>query len=85
MTTVQYAIDSAGKVGRSTIRATFEVAADGQSLSAVYTIEFVETGVPTGQMGPGTATATRIVVEPMGTPVMPLGGPAASPDASTAP
>jgi hypothetical protein len=56
--------------GSFTIRATIEVAPDGQSLSAEFTIEVsgVE-GVPTGEYGPGSVTGTRVVVEPMGTPV----------------
>lgn len=53
---------------RATLRATFDVDSDGQSLTAEYTIEFVGEGVPAGEFGPGTATGTRIVVEPMGTP-----------------
>jgi hypothetical protein len=56
--------------GTFTIRATIEVAPDGQSLTADYTVEVsgVE-GVPTGEFGPGQVTGTRVVVEPMGTPV----------------
>jgi hypothetical protein len=52
------------------IRATIEVAPDGQSLTADYT---VEPGgmewIPAGtEYGPGHLTGTRVVVEPMGTP-----------------
>jgi hypothetical protein len=56
--------------GSLTIRATIEVAPDGQSLTADYTVEVsgVE-GVPPGEYGPGSVTGTRVVVEPMGTPV----------------
>jgi hypothetical protein len=56
--------------GSFTIRATFEVAPDGQSLTADYTLEGsgIE-GVPPGEYGPGQVTGTRVVVEPMGTPV----------------
>jgi hypothetical protein len=80
ITLVAYGLDDTGKVGHSTVRATFEVAPDGQSLSADYTLEyFGADGSDTGQMGPGSVTATRVVVEPMGTPVMPLQGPAPSP------
>jgi hypothetical protein len=86
ITLVQYGLDDTGKVGHSTIRATFEVAPDGNSLTAAYTVEyFGADGSDTGQMGPGSATGTRVVVEPMGSPVMPLQGPPASPAASTAP
>jgi hypothetical protein len=54
--------------GNVTLRATFDVDADGQSLTAEYTIEFVGEGGPAGEYGPGTATGTRIMVEQMGTP-----------------
>jgi hypothetical protein len=53
-----------------TIRATVEVAADGQSFTAAYTLELTRPdGTSTGEYGPGTATGTRVAVEPMGTPV----------------
>ncbi len=52
-----------------TIRATGEVSADGQTFTGQFTIEFTGDGFPTGQYGPGHVTATRIAVEPMGTPV----------------
>ena len=56
--------------GNFTIRATFEVAPDGQSLTADYTLEGSGMeGVPPGEYGPGQVTGTRVVVEPMGTPV----------------
>jgi hypothetical protein len=51
-----------------TIRATGEVSADGQTFTAQFTIEFTGAGAPSGEFGPGHATATRIAVEPMGTP-----------------
>jgi hypothetical protein len=56
--------------GTITIRATIEVAPDGQSLTADFTVEVsgIE-GMPTGEYGPGSVTGTRVVVEPMGTPV----------------
>jgi hypothetical protein len=59
--------------GRFTIRGTLEVAADGQSFSGDYTVELsgVE-GMPTGEYGPDSVTGTRVVVEPMGTPVGPI-------------
>ncbi len=59
-------------VGRTTIRATIEVASDGQSLTAEFTIEFDEEGISSGEYGPGAVTGTRIVVEPMGTPAGPF-------------
>ena len=52
-----------------TIRATVEVAADGQTFTGDYTIEADFEGAPPGEFGPGSVTGTRIVVEPMGTPV----------------
>lgn len=52
------------------IRASIEVAADGQSFAAEYTIDVVDAdGTSPGEYGPGTATATRVSVETMGTPV----------------
>jgi hypothetical protein len=68
MITQQGGSDEGG--GTFTIRATIEVAPDGQSFTADYTLEVsgVE-GVPPGEYGPGQVTGTRIVVEPMGTPV----------------
>ena len=56
--------------GSFTIRATVEVAPDGQTFTAEYTVEVsgVE-GVTPGEYGPGSVTGTRVVVEPMGTPV----------------
>ena len=56
--------------GMITVRAAIEVAADGQSLTATYTLEFAGAdGAATGQYGPGHVTGTRIAAEPMGTPV----------------
>jgi hypothetical protein len=54
--------------GGLTVRASIEVAPDGQTLTADFTIEFTGEGAPPGQYGPGTVTGTRISVEPMGTP-----------------
>ena len=48
-----------------TIRVAGEVSEDGQTFTAEYTIEFTGEG---GEYGPGHVTATRINVEPMGTP-----------------
>jgi hypothetical protein len=59
--------------GMVTIRAAIEVAADGQTLAATYTLEFVgPEGRGTGQYGPGRVTGTKVGVEPMGTPQGPL-------------
>ena len=56
----------------NTVRGTVEVAPDGQSFTATYTLQFNPNEMPmmpTGELGPGTATGTRITVEPMGTAV----------------
>ena len=45
---------------------------DGQSWTADYTAELTGEGAPPGEYGVGSATATRINVEPMGTPVAPV-------------
>jgi hypothetical protein len=56
--------------GMITVRAAIAVAADGQTLTATYTLELVKAdGTSTGQYGPGHVTGTRIAAEPMGTPV----------------
>ena len=58
---------------RITIRATLEVAPDGQSFSGDYTAELSGSeAMPTGEYGPDSVTGTRVVVEPMGTPVGPI-------------
>ena len=72
LTFAWYGVDQSGVDGSTTVRVTVTVGPDGQSLTAVYTLEFSRPGLPTGQMGPGTATGTRVAVEPMGTPVAPL-------------
>jgi hypothetical protein len=75
--------------GMATIRSAIEVASDGQSLTATFTLEFTDPdGTSSGEYGPGNVTGTKVVVEPMGTPVGPLetlfeeeGTPEASPEA----
>lgn len=65
------------------IRATVEVAEDGQSLTADATLEFVAPdGTGSGQLGPTTATGQRIPLEAPGPPVGPLGPPPGSPAAT---
>jgi hypothetical protein len=65
----------AGLVGYGTVRASIEVAEDGQSFAGTYTVEFPAAlaeamGLPVGQQfGPSTVTGQRIAVEPMGEPV----------------
>lgn len=54
------------------IRATVEIAADGQTLTGTYTSEFVfdpAGGGTSGQIGPGSLTGTRLIAEAPGTPV----------------
>jgi hypothetical protein len=61
--------DESGAVIMFTVRASIEVASDGQSFTATYTLELtLPDGTSTGEYGPGTATGTRIAVEPMGEP-----------------
>lgn len=62
-------VDPAG--GMVTIRASIEVDAGGRSFTATYTTELRDpaTGEWSGQIGPDTAVATRMVVEGPGTPV----------------
>lgn len=58
--------------GLGKVRATVVVDAAGDAFSAPYTLEFVAPdGSTSGELGPATATATRIRLEPMGTPVGP--------------
>ena len=68
----QFFTDEEGTVASTTVRAEVEVAEDGDSFTATYTLEFVGEGFPEGEIGPGTADGERIAVEPMGTPVMSL-------------
>jgi hypothetical protein len=59
--------------GTFVVRASVEVDETGDAFTAQYTGEFVTPdGTETGEYGPGTATGTRIEVEPMGTPAGPL-------------
>jgi hypothetical protein len=59
--------------GTFIVRASLEVDETGDSFTAQFTGEFVDPdGVESGEYGPGTATATRVEVEEMGTPAGPL-------------
>lgn len=60
--------------GMNFVRASVEVAGDGQSFSGTYTISFLDpdTGEMSEEFGPGTVDATRIVVEAPGTPTAPF-------------
>ena len=65
--------DGAGGTFTVTIRAAGEVDASGDAFSATYTIGLtMPDGTSTGEYGPGSVTATRMAVEPMGTPVGPI-------------
>jgi hypothetical protein len=62
--------DEEGFAGLAIVRAEGEVAEDGQSWTASYTLEFVAPdGTTTGEYGPASAHAMRLPVEPMGSPV----------------
>lgn len=79
----------AGPTGMGTIRGDVEVAPDGQSWTASYTLEFIgPDGTSTGEIGPGMASATRLMVESQGTPVVSFeeffGAPPATPEATPA-
>ncbi|MFN8664124.1 MAG: hypothetical protein U0075_19700 [Thermomicrobiales bacterium] len=55
------------------VRGTVEVAEDGQSFTAIYSLEVATPdGALTGEYGPGAAAGTRMVIEPMGEPRGPL-------------
>jgi hypothetical protein len=63
--------------GLFTVRASGEVAEDGQTFTATYTVEPPAAmaqmiGAPEGQLGPGEVTGQRIGVEPMGETVGPI-------------
>ena len=59
--------------GTFMIRAAVDVEPTGEAFTAEYTGEFVDPdGTGSGEYGPGTATATRLAVEAMGTPAGPL-------------
>jgi len=71
LTFFSYFPDEEGNLGGgSIVRAELEVAADGHSLTATYTVEVINPAGPFGeQYGPGTASGERIAVESMGEPV----------------
>ncbi|CAN5498709.1 hypothetical protein BH24CHL9_BH24CHL9_09730 [soil metagenome] len=89
-----FALKLEGGAGLAMVRASSEVAEDGQSLSSTYTVEFpaaLAGTFPEGELGPATFEAQRINLEPMGEPVAPFeplppcgatASPAASPAAS---
>jgi hypothetical protein len=61
-----------GETFTFTIRASLEVAEDGNTFTGQYTFEL--SGMPgaEGEYGPETVTGTRLPVEAMGTPVAPV-------------
>ena len=68
------------------VRATVEVDDTGDTLTAEYTLDFVgPDGTSSGELGPATATAERIAVEPMGEPVMSMAEAMAGAEATPAP
>ena len=70
LTLVFVSVNEGGYEGMGKIRASVEVAPDGASFTATYSIEFIDpAGEGTGEYGPGMATGTRLSVEPMGEPV----------------
>jgi hypothetical protein len=53
-----------------TFRAIGQVSPTGDTFTGTYTVEMTgPDGVSQGEYGPGTVEATRVAVEPMGTPV----------------
>ena len=56
--------------GTLVLRAAVEVDPSGNAFTATYTFELVwPDGARTGEHGPGSAQGTRLVAEPVGTPV----------------
>jgi hypothetical protein len=73
LTIVSPGMEEEAFAGMFVVRASVEVDETGDSFTAQYTGEFVTPdGIGTGEYGPGTATATRITVEEMGTPAGPI-------------
>ena len=65
--------EETGGFSSATVRAIVETSEDGESLTGTFTLEQISgDGTSTGQMGPMTATGTRIAVEEMA-PVAPMG------------
>jgi hypothetical protein len=66
----QLTIWSTSTDGTSIVRANIDIAADGNTFTAPYTVEVVlPDGTSTGEVGPLTAHGSRLTVEPQGTPV----------------
>jgi hypothetical protein len=72
--------DEEGFIGFSTARADVVLSIDGLTFTATYTQEIPDRqGGTTGQLGPATATGSRLIVEAIGEPVGPLSVPTMSP------
>lgn len=66
-----FADDEDNYDGGYTVRVMVEVSADGTSFTGQYTVELLNPdGTTSGQAGPATVNATKVVVEAPGTPVM---------------
>jgi hypothetical protein len=73
LTIVSPGMEEGAFAGTFVVRASIEVDETGDAFTAQYTGEFVTPDrTRTGEYGPGTATASRIEVEEMGTPAGPL-------------
>lgn len=72
LTALFHGLDENDEFAETTkVRATAEVDDTGDALTAEYTLDIVgPDGTSSGEIGPATATAERIAVEPMGEPVM---------------
>jgi hypothetical protein len=78
--------EAGGFAGATKVRAIVEVADVGDTLTAEYTLEFVgPDGAGSGEIGPATATAERIAVEPMGSPVASMAEAMAAAEAEATP
>lgn len=73
VTFVEQFVGEDGGLFTITLRAAGEGDASGNSFTATYTVELtLPDGTSAGEYGPGTVTAERLSVEPMGTPVGPV-------------
>lgn len=73
LTFTVYDAEDAGGFSSATVRATAKTSEDGASLTGTFTLEQISVdGTSTGQMGPLTATGTRIEIEEM-TPLTTMG------------
>ncbi len=81
-----YLADESGAISSTIIRADVVLSDDGQSFTSTYTLEVIEPdGTSSGQLGPVDAAGTRLVAQPMGSPVAPLPVQAPEPSAEASP